>query len=150
LANQRLFIIGVFALILDSSKKVLLCHQTDMDLWNLPGGAMEQGETPWAAVKREVEEEVGLQVEVERLLGVYSRPSQGEVAFGFLCRVVGGSLMYTDEADCIQYFERNDLPSNTNYEQVEALQDVVIEEFQVALRLQAGLSPREMYFSTPR
>lgn len=144
--RQNLFIIGVFAVILDEFKRVLLCHRTDIDLWNLPGGAMEQGETPWAAAIREVEEEVGWQVEIERLLGVYSRPDQEEVALGFLCRVVGGNLMYTHEADCIQYFELDKLPSNTNHEHIDALQDLFLEERQVVLKLQPGVSPRERYF----
>ena len=145
--NKHLFIIGVFAVIFDSSKRVLLCHRTDIDLWNLPSGAMEQGETPWEAAVREVEEEVGLVVKIERLLGVYSRPDQNEVAFGFLCRVVGGSLRSSHEADCIQYFELDKIPPNTNHEQVEALQDVVNEELQATLRIQTGPSPREVYFS---
>ena len=147
LLNKHLFIIGVFAVIFDSSKRVLLCHRTDIDLWDLPSGAMEQGETPWEAALREVEEEVGLVVKIERLLGVYSRPDQNEVAFGFLCRVVGGSLRVSDEADCIQYFEPDKIPPNTNHEQVEALQDVVKEELQATLRRQPGPSPREVYFS---
>ena len=145
--NKHLFIIGVFAVIFDSSKRVLLCHRTDIDLWDLPSGAMEQAETPWEAAVREVEEEVGLVVKIERLLGVYSRPDQNEVAFGFLCRVVGGSLRSSHEADCIQYFELDKIPPNTNHEQVEALQDVVNEELQATLRIQTGLSPREVYFS---
>ncbi len=78
---------------------------------------------------------------------MYSRPDQNEVAFGFLCRVVGGSLRSSDEADCIQYFEADKIPPNTNHEQVEALQDVVKEELQATLRRQPGPSPREVYFS---
>lgn len=144
--SKHLFIIGVFAVIFDCAKRVLLCHTTDMNLWNLPSGAMEEGETPWVAVAREVEEEVGLVVEVERLLGVYLRPDQNEVAFGFLCRVVGGSLRCSDEADDVEYFELDQIPSNTNHEQVEALEDAAQEKLQTTLRLQAGPSPREVYF----
>jgi ADP-ribose pyrophosphatase YjhB (NUDIX family) len=145
-SNKHQFIIGVFAVIFDSAKRVLLCHRTDIDLWNLPSGALEQGETPWAAAVREVEEEVGLVVEIERLLGVYSRPDQNEVAFGFLCRVVEQTYKYSDEADDIQYFEIEKIPSNTNHEQVEALQDAIKEDLQASLKLQAGPSPREIYF----
>jgi 8-oxo-dGTP pyrophosphatase MutT (NUDIX family) len=66
--------IGAFALIFDDTNRVLLCHRTDRDMWNLPGGRVESHESPWAAVAREVEEEVGLRVRVKRLLGVYSVP----------------------------------------------------------------------------
>jgi ADP-ribose pyrophosphatase YjhB (NUDIX family) len=36
--------IGVFAIIFDDKKRILFCHRTDRDLWNLPGGALEKGE----------------------------------------------------------------------------------------------------------
>ena len=146
MSQKNLFIIGVFAVICDIPGKILLCHRTDMDLWNLPGGAMEVGETPWDAAMREVEEEVGLKVKVERLLGVYSRPDQNEVALGFICKVVGGNLKYTNEADRIEYFSPDKLPTNTNHEQLEAIQDFAQQHVQAKLRLQAGLSPRDIYF----
>lgn len=41
-------------------------------LWTLPGGGVEHGEDPYHAVIREVEEETGYAIEVERLLGVHS------------------------------------------------------------------------------
>jgi len=55
--------IGAFALIFNEHQDILLCHRRDLDLWNLPGGGMEAGETPWQAVVREVEEEVGWMTE---------------------------------------------------------------------------------------
>ena len=66
--------LGAFAVIFDEESRVLLCHRTDMDAWNLPGGGVEGGESPWDAVVREVMEEVGLEVRVERLVGIYSVP----------------------------------------------------------------------------
>ncbi len=54
--------------------RVLFCHRRDCDFWNLPGGGVESGEAPWQAVVREVREEVGLEVEVVRLAGLYAGP----------------------------------------------------------------------------
>ena len=62
-----MFTIGAFAIILDIQQRVLLCHRKDMDRWNLPGGGVMDGETPWQAVIREVREEVGLQVSINPL-----------------------------------------------------------------------------------
>ncbi len=52
---------------------MLLCLREDLDIWNLPGGRVERGVSPWKAVVREVNEEAGPEVEVERLAGVYWR-----------------------------------------------------------------------------
>jgi len=50
------FTIGVFAVIFNKKKEILLCHRRDYDLWNLPGGGVEKGESPWQAVARETKE----------------------------------------------------------------------------------------------
>lgn len=54
-----MFSIGAFAIILDEQSRVLLCHRRDFDVWNLPGGGVENGELPTEAVIREVREETG-------------------------------------------------------------------------------------------
>jgi len=78
--------VGSFAIILDPSQRVLLCHRRDRDLWNLPGGGVEREESPWDAVVREVAEETGLIVAVERLIGIYSLPEEDDLAFRILLR----------------------------------------------------------------
>lgn len=45
--------VGVFAIIADARGNVLLCHRTDYDFWNLPGGRLEASEAPLAGVIRE-------------------------------------------------------------------------------------------------
>lgn len=65
--------------------------------WVLPGGAVEESETPEAAAVREVYEETGLRVALERLLFVDGPRRSGEVEirqprYTYLGRVVGGEL----------------------------------------------------------
>jgi len=55
------------AVIFDEAQKVLLVRQVE-DLWVLPGGGVEQGETILAGLRRELKEETGLDIEPIRLL----------------------------------------------------------------------------------
>ena len=89
---------------------------------------------------------MGLKVNIEDLLGIYSRPDQNEVALGFICQVMGGNFKYTDEADLIEYFSSDKLSSNTNHEQLEAIQDFAQQHMEAQLRLQASVLPRDIYF----
>lgn len=129
--------LGAFAIILDDASRVLLCHRTDFDAWNLPGGKVECLEAPWKAAEREVLEEVGLVVRVEHLIGVYSVPEQETVAFAFLCTRTGGTLRLSDEADDIRHFHRRDLPLNTLPRHVERIQDAFNVSGNASLRVQA-------------
>ena len=60
--------IGAGALITNASNKVLLVKPTYKEAWEIPGGLVEVGESPRAAATRELREELGLDVEVGRLL----------------------------------------------------------------------------------
>src|SRR5437660_12203651 len=111
--NCAPFRIGVFALIFDEDQRVLLAHRRDIDWWNLPGGGMEVGETVEEAVCREVREETGLEVVVEYLVGVYSKPQKQEVVLTFRCRIMGGTLAVTEESRECRYFHPDALPTNT-------------------------------------
>ena len=59
----------------ESGAKVLLTRRTDNGRWCLPGGRMDPGESAAETCVREVLEETGLQVEVVRLIGLYSSPN---------------------------------------------------------------------------
>lgn len=119
-----MFTVGAFAIILDAQQRVLLCHRRDMDRWNLPGGGVMSGETPWQAVIREVQEEVGLIVRVERLLGVYAYPPGDDLIFSFLCTITGGEMAKSDEADAVAYFEIEQLPPTTHLHHVLRIKDL--------------------------
>jgi 8-oxo-dGTP diphosphatase len=139
-----MFKIGTFAIIFDEQQRVLLCHRRDYDFWNLPGGGLEAGESPWQGCIREVREEVGLEVEVERLAGVYSKPDKGEIVFTFVCRVIGGEITNTDEADRAEYFGIDNLPGNTLPKQVERIRDTMEGRNEVVLKVQSGPSVIDM------
>lgn len=108
--------VGAYAII-EQDGRVLLAHWSEgaKGGWTLPGGGLEPGEHPEAAVVREVFEETGFEVEIVELLGVDSavipsvrrsggppRPLQA-LRVVYRCRIVGGELRNevngsTDEA----------------------------------------------------
>lgn len=142
-----MFNLGAFAIVLDDSKRVLLCHRTDYDLWNLPGGGVENNESPWEAVIREVKEEVGLDVKVEKLLGIYNKPIKNNLVFSFLCKRIGGNLVLADEADRIEWFHLSELPNNLPDKQRERIIDYFQNE-NIVMKNQVGPSSKEKLKNT--
>jgi len=75
IGKQGKLSVGCSAVIFDEAhQKILLTRRSDNGRWCLPGGHMEVGESVAEACAREVEEETGLQVQILRLIGVYSSP----------------------------------------------------------------------------
>ncbi len=115
ISRQGRLRLGCSAIIFDRERrKILLTRRTDNGLWCLPGGAMDSGESAAEACVREVWEETGLQVQVLRLVGVYSDPDQlvvypdghkaHVVALSFEVAVVGGELGLSSETTEAAYF----------------------------------------------
>ena len=59
-----------------TGSKVLITRRTDNGCWCLPGGRMEPGESAEEACIREVKEETGLDVRVDKLIGIYTSPNR--------------------------------------------------------------------------
>jgi ADP-ribose pyrophosphatase YjhB (NUDIX family) len=106
---------GASAVVVDASGGILLHRRSDNQLWSIPGGAMEIGESIAETVVREVEEETGLEVEPTRIIGIYSNPrhvieyADGEVrqqfSICFACDVTGGRVLdRTDESLEVGFF----------------------------------------------
>ena len=136
--NKPTFTIGVFAAIFDEENRILFCHRIDHDVWNLPGGRLEYGEAPWEGVVREVKEETGLDVEVKRLSGVYSKPKENDIVIQFVCKVIGGKITLNNEADKIKYYSFSDIPTNTVPKMVERIKDILDNPDKVITKTQTG------------
>ena len=108
---RPLFQVFAVAVILDEGKNILLVKSTYQRFhpWGLPGGSLEYGEHPEEAVVREVWEETGLRICIEKLLLVKSwRPDR--VGMYYLCRVTGGTFYPSDEVSEFAYFSLDNLP----------------------------------------
>ena len=135
-SSPPIFRIGVYALIFDDEGRILLGHRRDIDCWNLPGGGMESGETVDEAICREVCEETGLEVMVEQLVGVYSKPQKHEVVLTFRCCIIGGTLQPTEEARENRYFAPAELPHNTLPKHRQRVEDAMLNQQSAVIRAQ--------------
>ncbi len=121
IGTDPLIVMGAGAVIFDDQRRVLLGLRGDNRLWGIPAGQMELGETPAGTAIRETYEEIGLQVRVKKLLGVYTGAdavhgypdgNQVQVAGArFLAEIVGGDLKPDGyETLDVRWFDLNDLP----------------------------------------
>lgn len=90
--------VSVAGAVINDTGQVLAIRRRDNGQWEPPGGVLELGETLHDGLRREVREETGLQIEPERLTGVYQNMRRGIVAFVFRSHAVGGQLQPTAEA----------------------------------------------------
>jgi ADP-ribose pyrophosphatase YjhB (NUDIX family) len=112
-------VVGVTAVVRNVAGDILLQRRTDNNLWALPGGAQDIGESVAETVVREVHEETGIEVEVAGLVGIYSNPhhvvefSDGEVrqqfSICFHARPVGGELATSAESSDVRWVVPSEL-----------------------------------------
>lgn len=97
--------------IVHGDEGILLAVRSDLRGWELSGGTVEDGESPEAAVCREVWEETGLEVVVERYVGDYRRTGfRPHTAKIFVCRPTGGRLATNWETLDLRWFPPDALP----------------------------------------
>ena len=114
-------LIGVGALIFDRGR-ILMAQRGKEPLkgwWSLPGGALEIGELLADAIRREVREETGLEIEPVRVFEIFERimrdptgaPEYHYVLIDYLGRVTGGSLRPGDDVCRVAWMTRPELSS---------------------------------------
>ena len=105
---------GACTAVIDNGK-ILLTKREDFEVWCLPGGGIEEGESMAQAAVRETLEETGLQVELSHLIGLYykQRSWNGHAVHAafFAARPVGGQLRrQPGEVLELRYFAPDEIP----------------------------------------
>jgi 8-oxo-dGTP diphosphatase len=113
--------VGVGAVIVNDEGKLFLSQRgplskNERGLWEFPGGSVEFGETLTDALKREMLEEYGIQIEVGELLDVVDHilieEKQHWVSPAFICRIKKGIPSILEPGKCSQigWFALDEIP----------------------------------------
>jgi 8-oxo-dGTP diphosphatase len=106
--------VSVAGIVVNDDDRVLVIKRDDNGHWEAPGGVLELGESFEDGVRREVLEETGLTVSVERLTGVYKNLTHGIVALVFRCRPNAGGTHPTAEAREVRWMTTQQVQSAMN------------------------------------
>ena len=104
---------------------MLVREAADGGRWTLPGGWADTGLTPAENVVKEVLEESGFEVAVERLVAVWDRTRAGHspqpfdaYKLFFLCRITGGEARASAETSEVGFFGESELPADLSLDRV--------------------------------
>lgn len=90
-------LVSCAGLVTNDEGKILLVNSPWRG-WEYPGGLIEPGETFQQALKREIREEAGVEVEILAFIGICKNLEKNIVNIDFSCRYVGGTLTTSEES----------------------------------------------------
>lgn len=131
--HEKIILIFSGGCIFNDKGEVLLQRRGDTNKWGFPGGAIELGETPEMAAIREAKEETGLDVEVGKLIGIYtdcnmeyaSGDKAQSILIAYELKGVGGEL-FCDKGETLElkYFSLGNMPELFCKQHEELLEDI--------------------------
>ena len=105
------------AVLVTQDERVLLVRRAGepfRGLWTLPAGFVNSGEDPAEAAARECLEETGLRVRVTHVFDIVAgreHPRGADFVIVYQAEVLGGEMAANDDADAVEWFDKNNLPS---------------------------------------
>lgn len=127
--TQARFAVTAAGIVTDNKGRVLLLKHVFRpgSGWGLPGGFINSGEQPDAAVERELIEEVGLELKSIQLFTtrVFKRPNQLEIVFR--CRALGAAKPRSLEVSKLEWFAPDKLPEALPTDQKRLIQRALAE-----------------------
>jgi len=120
--------VSVRALVFNERKQLLLVKEASLGTWSLPGGWCDLFETPSEAIIKEVIQEAGIHIKVEKLLGISDRikyktnKKWSEYAVMFLATIIEDTKVFGHEVSQVGFFDINNLPElsfKSNQEEIK-------------------------------
>ena len=105
--------VAVATIIQDDRNQIVLVKRAiepGYGKWVMPGGYVDRGEEVKVAAVREAREEVGLDVQLGRLINVYSYPGRAPVIIVYAATILGGCLACDDEGLEARFFAPDEIP----------------------------------------
>ncbi len=96
-------LVSVAALVTNEENQILLV-KSPWRGWEYPGGLIEPGESFEAALKREVREESGVEIQITGFVGICKNVERNIVNIDFTARYLGGSLTTSEESTEVGWF----------------------------------------------
>ena len=111
-------VVGVGGVVVQDGQALIVkrAHEPRKGEWSLPGGTVQLGETLVDALRRELKEETGLDVEIGEVVEVFDRVHRIDariqyhfVVIDYLCRPIGGQLCAGDDADDVAWVRGDEI-----------------------------------------
>ena len=117
--GQSRFTVTAGAIIFDDEQRVLLLeHVFRSDSgWGIPGGFLNKGEQPETGLRRELREEIGVELERVELLFARTLPKPRQIELYFGARVIGTPQPCSFEIRSAAWFAIDNLPSELSKDQ---------------------------------
>src|SRR5882762_4699652 len=117
--GQRRFTVTAGALIFDAQDRILLLeHVFRPDSgWGIPGGFLNKGEQPEAALRRELREEIGIEVADVEMLFARTLPKPRQIEIYFRAKAIGCPEPCSFEIKSARWFSVDDLPIDLSNDQ---------------------------------
>lgn len=103
--------VSVAGVVVNDDGRILVVQRRDNGEWQPPGGVLELDETIEEGLHREVQEETGIEVHIDRLTGVYKNMRLGVVALVFRCGPSGGALRKSSETEKVRWMSTQEVES---------------------------------------
>lgn len=124
-ATQETFTVSAAAIITNEKNEVLLLDHVlrTASGWGIPGGFMSSGEQPENALRREINEETGLELKELKLISV--RTINRHIEILFRARAVGEAKVKSREIKSAVWFKTNELPEKMSKTQKAIIRETI-------------------------